>query len=79
MILSGRRNHVLYSSPNDFRAEPPEIVSILGVSAQLRGCTVTEYWLVSRTGQNINYQDFSSIYKRIVCSKSKGLEMLDLL
>ena len=34
---------------------------------------------MSRTGQNIIYQDFSSIYKRIVYSKSKRLEMLDLL
>ena len=33
--------------------------------------------LVSRTGQNIIYQDFSSIYKRIVYSKR--LEMLDLI
>ena len=32
-----------------------------------------------RTGQNIIYQDFSSIYKRIDYSKSKRLEMLDLL
>ena len=31
-----------------------------------------------RTGQNIIYQDFSSIYKRIDYSKSKRLEMLDL-
>ena len=35
--------------------------------------------LVSRTGQNIICQDFSSTYKRIVYSKSKKLEMLDLL
>ena len=34
---------------------------------------------MSRTGQNIIYQDFSGIYKRIVYSKSKRLEMLDLL
>ena len=34
--------------------------------------------LVSRTGQNIIYQDFSSIYKRIDYSKNKRLEMLDL-
>ena len=34
--------------------------------------------LVSRTGQNIIYQDFSSIYKRIDYSKRKRLEMLDL-
>ena len=34
---------------------------------------------MSRTGQNIIDQDFSSIYKRIVYSKSKRLEMLDLL
>ena len=35
--------------------------------------------LLSRPGQNIIYQDFSSICKRIVYSKSKKLEMLDLL
>ena len=34
---------------------------------------------MSRTGHNIIYQDFSSIYKRIVYSKSKRLELLDLL
>ena len=34
---------------------------------------------MSRTGQNIIYQAFSSTYKRIVYSKSKKLEMLDLL
>ena len=32
---------------------------------------------MGRTGQNIIYQDFSSIYKRIMYSKSKRLEMLD--
>ena len=31
---------------------------------------------MSRTGQNIIYQDFSSIYKRIVYSKSKRLEII---
>ena len=35
--------------------------------------------LVCRTGQNIIYQAVLSIYKRIVYSKSKRLEMLDLL
>ena len=35
--------------------------------------------LVIRTEQNIIYHDFSSIYKRIDYSKSKRLEMLDLL
>ena len=34
---------------------------------------------MSRTGHNIIYQDFSSIYNRIVYSKSKRFEMLDLL
>ena len=34
---------------------------------------------MSRTGQNIIYQDFSRIYKLIVYSKSKRLELLDLL
>ena len=78
MILSGRRNHVLYSSSNDFRAVPPEILS-LGFPTSCGDVQSQSISLVSRTGQKIIYQDFSSIYKRIVYSKSKRLEMLDLL
>ena len=79
-ILSGR--HVLYSSPNDLLTVPPEILS-LGFPPSCGDIQSQSISLVSRTGQNIIYQDFSSIYeysyKRIVYSKSKRLEMLDLL
>ena len=57
---------------------PPEILS-LGFPPSCGGVQSQSISLMSRTGQNIIYQDFSSIYKRIAYSKSKRLEMLDLL
>ena len=57
---------------------PPEILS-LGFPSSCGDEQSQSISIVNRTGQNIIYQDFSSIYKRIVYSKSKRLEMLDLL
>ena len=57
---------------------PPEILS-LGVPPSCGDVQSQSISIGSRTGQNIIYLDFSSIYKRIVYSKSKRLEMLDLL
>ena len=57
---------------------PPEILS-LGVPPSCGDVQSQSISLVSRAGQSIIYQDFSSIYKRIVYSKSKRLEIFDLL
>ena len=70
---------MLYSSSNDFWACHQKSC-LWGFRPVACGDVQSQsISLVSRTGQKMIYQDCSSIYKRIVYSKSNRLEILDLL